>query len=164
MSEDQAKKDKAAIVLFSGELDKALAAFNIATTAAAMGMDVTIFFTFWGLNVIRKEKGSPPPAGWMERMLGLLNRGGANRLPLSKFHMLGLGTWMMKKLMRQRRMPSLPEMIRLAKQLGVRFVACTTSLGVMGLSEDSLIPEVDAVAGAATFVGEAREAKMSLFI
>jgi len=160
----EAKRDKATIVVFSGELDKALAAFNIATTAAAMDMEVTMFFTFWGLNIVKKNEGPLGGSGWMEKMLNWMNRGGSKRLPLSKFHMFGLGTWMMKKLMRKHRMPSLDEMIKTARQLGVRFLACSTTCGMMGVTEDALIPEVESIAGAATYIGEARESKINLFI
>lgn len=158
------EKEKATIVVFSGELDKALAAFNIATTAAAMGMDVTMFFTFWGLNVIKKNEGAIRSKGLMRRMLNWMNRGGSKRLKLSKFNMLGMGTWMMKKLMREERMPSIEELIAQAKQLGVKLVACTTSMGTMGLGEDAFISEVDSFAGAATFLGEARKGTVNLFI
>jgi len=157
-------KEKVALVVFSGELDKALAAFNIATTAAAMGMDVTMFFTFWGLNIIKKNEGQLQSSGWMEKMLNWMSRGGSKRLPMSKFHMFGLGTAMMKALMRKRRMPSLEEMIQTAHKLGVHMIACNTSLGLMNLTEEALIPEVEGVAGAATFVGVAQESKISLFI
>jgi len=158
------EREKATVVVFSDELDKALAAFNIATTAAVMGMDVTMFFTFWGLNVIKKNEGPIKGRGWMHKMLNWMNRGGSKRLKLSKFNMLGLGTWMMKKLMREVRMPSIEEQIAQAKRLGVKFVACTTSIGTMGLDEDAFIPEVDSFAGAATFLGEARKGTVNLFI
>jgi len=165
MSEtEQARKDKATIVVFSGELDKALAAFNIATTAAAMGMDVTMFFTFWGLNIIKKNEGPLRSSGLMEKMLNWMNRGGSKRLPLSKFHMFGLGTWMIKKLMKKRHMPSLEQMIQTAHSLGVKMIACNTTLGLMDITDDALVPETTSVAGAATFVGEAKESKISLFI
>ena len=159
-----AEKEKIVLVVFSGELDKALAAFNIAVTGAAMGMEVTMYFTFWGLNLVRKEKAKGKPAGIMRRMLGMLNKGGARRARLSKFHMCGLGTWMMKKLMRQSKMPSLPEMITMANKMGVKFVACTTTMALNGLTEESFIPEVKVFAGASTYLGEARESKVNLFI
>lgn len=158
------EKENVTIVVFSGELDKALAAFNIATTAAAMGMDVTMFFTFWGLNVIKKNEGRLKSKGLMRRMLNWMNRGGSKRMKLSKFNMLGMGTWMMKKLMREERMPSIEELIAQAKRLGVKLVACTTSMGTMGLGEDAFISEVDSFAGAATFLGEARKGTVNLFI
>ncbi len=160
----EGEREKVTVVVFSDELDKALAAFNIATTAAAMGMDVTMFFTFWGLNVIKKNEGPIRNKGVMRKMLNWMNRGGSKRLKLSKFNMLGLGTWMMKKLMREVKMPSVEEMIAQAKRMGVKFVACTTSIGTMGLGEDAFIPEVDSFAGAATFLGEARKGTVNLFI
>jgi len=159
-----AEKEKVTIVVFSGDLDKALAGFNIATAAASMEMDVTLFFTFWGLNIIKKNRGPLKSKGLMRKMLNWMNRGGSQRLPLSKFHMFGLGTWMMKKLMGEERMPSLEDLIATARQLGVKFIACTTSMGVMGLGEDAFIPEVDSFAGAATFLGEARKGTVNLFI
>lgn len=159
-----ADTESATIVVFSGELDRALAAFNIATTAASMGMEVTMFFTFWGLNVIRKEKGGEGDKTLLQRMLGFMNRGGARRLPLSRLHMLGGGKAAMGRLMRRFRMPSLEEMIPLAKELGVRFIACTTSMALMGLSENDFIPEVDDFAGAATYVERASRSTINLFI
>ena len=159
-----AEKEKIVLVVFSGELDKALAAFNIAVTGAAMGMEVTIFFTFWGLNIIKKENSKVKPKGLRRRMFNVLNRGGASRLKLSKFHMMGMGTSMIKSLMKESRMPSLPEMITQANALGVKFVACTTTIALQGVTEESFIPEVKEFAGAATYLGEAREAKVNLFI
>jgi len=159
-----AEKEKLTIVMFSGDLDRALAGFIIATTAASMGMDVSIFFTFWGLNVIKKNEGSIKSKGLMRKMLNLINRGGSKRLTLSKFNMLGMGTWMMKKLMKEVNMPSLDELITMAHQMGVKLVACTTTCGVMGLPEDAFRSEVTSMAGAAYFLGEAREAKATLFI
>ncbi len=94
-------KEKMSIVLFSGEMDKALAAFMLATTGASMGMEVKIFFTFWGLNVIKKNEGSIKSKGLMRKMLNIMNRGGSKRLKLSKFHMFGLGTWMIKRLVKE---------------------------------------------------------------
>lgn len=161
---DEKKPPKATIVLFSGEMDRALAAFTIANTAAAMGMEVSIFFTFWGLNVIKRPGRGRGGKGWMRRMLNWMNRGHAGQLPLSKFNFAGLGPWMMKRLMGEMRMPSLAEMMKQAKALGVRFVACTTSIGLMGLTEEDFIPEVDLFAGAATYLGEARLAQVNLFI
>jgi len=156
--------DKTTIIVFSSDLDKVLAAFNIATGSAAMNMEVSMFFTFWGLNVVRKEKSSKKSTNWMKRMLGLLNRGGADRLKLSKFHMLGVGSGMMKKLMKGSKMPSVKELITLAKELGVKFIACNTTMEIMGISKEDLIPEVDKIAGVATYLADAKESKVNLFI
>lgn len=157
-------RESATIVVFSGEMDRALAAFNIATTAASMGIEVTMFFTFWGLNVVRRERGSGGRKTAMQRMLGFMNRGGTRRLPLSRLNMMGGGKAAMKRLMRQFRMPSLEEMISLARELGVRFIACTTSIALMGLTEEDFIPEVEEFAGAATYVERASRSSINLFI
>jgi len=162
---DKAKtKKKVTIVVFSGELDRVLAAFNIATGAASMGMEVTLFFTFWGLNVLKKNDARNTAKGWMKKMLGAMNKGGTNRLPLSKFHMGGMGTWMMKKLMKQHHMPTVDEMIALGKQMGVKFVACTITMGMMGISKEMLRPEIDVYAGVVTYLAEAQESSVNLFI
>ena len=158
------EKEKLTLVVFHGGFDHAQAAFILATTAASMGMEVTMFFTFWGLNVIKRNEGSIRSKGLMRKMLNLLNRGGSKRLKLSKFNMFGLGTRMMKKLMKEINSPSIEELITMAHQMGVRLVACTTTCGVMGLTEDAFRSEVESLAGAAYFLGEARESKVTLFI
>ena len=152
------------LIVFSGELDKALAAFNLAIGAASMGMEVSMFFTFWGLNVIKRNEGSIRSKGIMRRMLNFMNRGGAKRLHLSKFHMLGMGTWMMKRLMKEGNFPQLEELMTMAKGMGVKFIACTTSMGMMGIGKEAFIPEVDSFAGVATYLAQAREGKVNLFI
>ena len=159
-----AEKENVTLVVFSGELDKALAAFNIAIGAASAGMEVSMFFTFWGLNIIKRNEGSIKSKGVMRRMLNFMNRGGARRLPLSKFHMLGLGKWMMGRLMRDANFPSLDELIAMAKEMGVKFIACTTSMGIMGIDKEAFIPEVDSFAGVASYLAQAREGKVNLFI
>ena len=156
--------EKVTLVVFSGEMDKALAAFPIAIGAASMGMEVTMFFTFWGLNIIKKKEGPIKSRGIMRKMLNFMNRGGSKRLPLSRFHMLGLGKWMMGKLMQDAKSPSLDELMATARGAGVKFIACTTSMGIMGISKEALIPEVDSLAGVATYLAEAKEGKVNLFI
>ncbi len=157
------EKEKASIILFSGDLDKALACFNIATTAAALGLKVTIFFTFWGLNLIACPS-FQPKKGWVKNLFSLVNRPGTYRLKLSRFNLGGVGTFLIKRLMKKERVLSLEELIKTAKAQGVKFIACSTSCNLMGLSRENLIPEVDEVAGAATFVEEARGSKFTLFI
>ncbi len=163
-TEPGGNKDKLTMVVFSGELDRALAAFILATTAATMGMEVQMFFTFWGLNVIKRNEGSIQSKGLMRKMLNFMNRGGSRKLKLSKFHMFGLGTAMIKRLMKDIRHPSLDDMITMATDLGVKLIACTTSCGLMGLPEDSFRSEVESVAGAAYFLGEASNSNVTLFI
>jgi peroxiredoxin family protein len=158
------KPDRVTIVLLSGDMDRAMAAFIIATGAAAMGMRVTMFFTFWGLNAIRRKGASSSAKDWLRRMFGILNKGGAEALPLSKFHFGGLGTSMMKRVMREHRMPGIPELIETAQDLGVHFIACTTTMGLMGITKDTLIEGVDQLAGVTTYLAEAKEGSVNLFI
>ncbi|WP_447978206.1 DsrE/DsrF/DrsH-like family protein [Candidatus Nitrospira bockiana] len=160
----ESKHDRVTIVLLSGDMDRAMAAFIIATGAAAMGMQVTMFFTFWGLNAIRRKGSSSAAKDWLRRMFGVLNKGGAENLPLSKFHFLGLGTGMMKRVMREHRMPGIPELIQTAQDLGVRFIACTTTMGLMGITKDTLIEGVDQLAGVTTYLAEAKQGSVNLFI
>ena len=152
------------MVVFSSELDKALASFNIANTAAAMGMDVTMFFTFWGLNIIRKPRSRSVPADLVRRVLRWMNPGGADALKPSKMHFFGLGTAMMKRVMKSERMPSLEQLISMAAGQGVHFVACTTSIKMMGLTEEDFLPEVVEFAGAASFLNDATHSQVNLFI
>jgi len=158
------KPEKVTIVLLSGDLDRAMAAFIIATGAAAMGMQVTIFFTFWGLNAIRRKGAASSAKDWLRRMFGALNKGGAEMLPLSRFHFGGLGTKMMQTVMKQNRMPGVPELMQTALDLGVRFIACTTTMGLMGITKDTLIDGVDQLAGVTTYLAEAKQGSVNLFI
>lgn len=158
------KPDKVTIVLLSGDLDRAMAAFIIATGAAAMGMQVTMFFTFWGLNTVRRKGAASSAKDWLRRLFGILNKGGAETLPLSRFHFGGLGTSMMRTVMKQNRMPGVPELMQMALDLGVRFIACTTTMGLMGVSKDTLIDGIDQFAGVTTYLAEAKQGSVNLFI
>ncbi|MBN1621725.1 MAG: DsrE/DsrF/DrsH-like family protein [Endomicrobiales bacterium] len=156
------QKEKMSIILFSGELDKAIAAFILATTAASSNMDVTIYFTFWGLNVLKKTKLSITRAqNILQKMFNVFS---TSKLPISKLNMFGLGPWMMKRLMKKSKMASLEDLMKIAKQLNVKYIACTTSCGVMGLNKENLIEDVDEFAGAMTYIEEARKSKVNLFI
>ena len=155
-------EEKATLVVMSGDMDKAFAAFTIATGCAAAGMDTTLFFTFWGLKAI--QKGNLTGKGLMGRMVGVMNRGGINRIGPSKFNFGGIGRWMFKKMMRDKRVASLEKLQQTAIDLGVHLLACKTSMDVMEITRDDLIDEVDAIAGAATMVKEASESSIQLFI
>jgi peroxiredoxin family protein len=159
------EKEKLTIVMFSGDLDHALAGFTLATTAASMGMEVSMFFTYWGLNIIKKNEGKIRSKGLMKKMLNFMNRGGSKRLKLSRFNMFGLGTWMMKKFMKEVNYPSLDEMIVMAQEMGVKLIPCSTTCGIMGISdEDAFRERIGSLAGAAFFLNEARQSKVTLFI
>jgi len=155
-------KDKMTIILFSGEMDKAIAAFTLATTAAASNMDVTVFFTFWGLNVLKKSRVAV--SGSQNILQKMFNFMSTSELPISKLNMFGLGPWMMKKLMKKSKMASLEELMKLAKELNVKYIACTTSCGVMGLTKENLTGDVNEFAGAAEYLAEAKDSKINLFI
>src|SRR4030067_3433791 len=133
MTEHGKNKGSVTIVLFSGDMDKAIAAFVIATAAASMGMSVNIFFTFWGLNAIKKEGGIIKGQNWMQKMMNIMNYGHAKKLALSKMNMLGMGPAMLKIMMSKKKVPSLHEFVETAHTLGVRFYPCEMSMTVMGL-------------------------------
>lgn len=153
--------EKASIVVFSGDMDKVFGAFIIANGAAAFDMKVTMFFTFWGLKAL--QKGNLTGKSPMGRMLGLMNRGGADRIGPSRFNFGGIGRWMFKKMMNKRKVMPLPAMIKQAQELGVRLVACEMSMNVMEIRREDLIDGVE-LGGVATFIAEASESKFSLFI
>lgn len=156
---------KATIVLFSGELDKALAAMVIATGAAASGWDVTLFFTFWGINVMRHPgKKAKKPKDLMSKMFGMMMPNGADKAVLSKMHMGGMGTWMMKKRMKDKQVQSLDEMIKDAKDLDVNFLVCDMSMDIMGLQKTEFRKEIDEIVGVGTYIKACKEADMTLFI
>lgn len=160
------KEDRLTIAVLSGDLERALAAFMLATTGASMGMKVSMFFTFWGLNIIKKNEGGIKSKGLMRKMLNLMNRGGSKRLKLSRFNMWGMGTWMMKGLMKDTNMPSVDEFIVMAHKMGVELIGCTTTCGVMGIAaeEETFRSEVTTLSGAAYFLNLARQSKVTLFI
>src|SRR5207245_10451276 len=112
------KPDRVTIVVLSGSMDRVMSAFIIATGAASMGMQVTMFFTFWGLNVMRKPGVSTKARVWLRGAFGVLNRGGADTFPLSRFHLWGLGARMMNLVLCRSRMPGVPELMDIAKDLG----------------------------------------------
>lgn len=152
------------IVLFSCELDKAMAALVIANGVAAMGGQATIFFTFWGINVLRKE--TPVTVNgktFMDKMFGWMMPKGTDAVPLSRMHMGGMGTAMMKWRMASKNLPNLPGLLSEAKRNGVRMVVCSMSLDAMGLKMEELLDGVE-IGGVADFVGSANECGKSIFI
>ena len=152
---------KSVIMLMSGDFDHAFAAFTLASTAAAMGIETTIFFTFWGIKAI--EKGNFTGKGLFGRMVGVLNRGGINRIGPSKFNFGGIGRWMFKKMMRDQNVTALPELRQQCIDLGVKFLVCLTSMDVMEITLEDLLPGVEP-AGAATVMAEAQQAQSQWFI
>ncbi len=151
------------IVVFSDDLDKALAAFVIANGAASTGKKVTIFFTFWGLNVIKKRAKPPVAKDFMGKMFGLMLPGSSHGLGLSKINFGGLGARLMRYRMQQKQVDSLESMIRQALSNGVQFIGCQMSMDIMSVSREELLDEVT-VGGVATYLSEAEQANLNLFI
>ncbi|MFS0724255.1 DsrE/DsrF/DrsH-like family protein [Paenibacillus sp. 1P07SE] len=157
------EKEKSTIVLFSGELDKAIAAFIIANGAAAYDHEVTIFFTFWGLNTLRKDELVQVKKGLLEKMFGWMMPRGANKLGLSRMNFAGMGPKMIKHVMKKHNALTLPQLIELAREQGVKLVACTMTMDLLGLQQEELLDGLE-YAGVAAYLGDASDAKVNLFI
>lgn len=151
------------LIVFSGDLDKVLASFIIANGAVAMGRPVTMFFTFWGLNALRKTDAKVKKKPLLDKMFGKMMPKGTSKLKLSKMHMAGMGTAMMKKVMKDKQVESLEELMKSAMDNGVRLVACTMSMDVMGITKEELLDGVE-FAGVASYLGDAEESNVNLFI
>ena len=160
---DGPRGDGKTIIVFSGDLDKVLASFIIANGAAAMGRPVTMFFTFWGLNTLRKGNKQKVKKSFIEAMFGGMMPRGVDKLKLSKMNMAGMGTAMMKMVMRGKNVDSLQTLMEKAMQNGVRLVACTMSMDVMGIRQEELIDGVE-LAGVGAYLGDAEESNVNLFI
>ncbi len=156
--------ERVSIVIFSGDMDKVMSGFIIANGAAASGMQVDMFFTFWGLAALRKKSAKVEGKSFMEKMFGWMLPKGADKLALSQMNMAGIGTMMMKNVMKQKKVASLPELIAMAKQLGVNLHACEMAMNVMGLKREELIDEVKDVIGVASYIEDASQSKITLFI
>jgi peroxiredoxin family protein len=157
--------DRTSIIVFSGDLDKVLAAFVIATGAVAMGMEAVMFFTFWGTPVLRDAKKSVEGKDLMGKMFGFMLPKGRNALKLSKMNMGGMGTSMMKSLMKKKNVASLDQMLEMAGELGVKIYICEMSMSLMGFKQGEFIdyPNLEYV-GVATFLEQAKNSKVQLFI
>lgn len=155
--------DDATMVVFSGDLDKALASFVIAQGAQAMGKQVTMFFTFWGLNIIRKPDAPAVEKAGIERMMGMMMPKHAGELPLSNMNMAGAGQKMMKKVMKDKQVDALETMMAKAQAAGVRMIACTMSMDIMGIKKEELLDDID-YGGVASYLGATDGANLNLFI
>lgn len=158
----QSGNDKSMIV-FSGDLDKALAALIIANGAASMGRKVTMFFTFWGLNILRKSNRVKVKKSFIEKMFGSMMPRGSKKLGLSRMNMLGMGSKMIRGVMKSKNVQSLEELLQAAMNSGVKIVACQMSMDIMGIRKEELIDGVE-IAGVATFLGSAEQSDTNLFI
>jgi peroxiredoxin family protein len=151
------------IIVFSNDMDRAMASFTIATGAASAGIKVTMFFTFWGLSLLRKKNGSNSAKTVIERMFGWLLPRGPKETRLSKMNFFGAGTTMMKGVMRKKHIASLEELMDMAVSLGVNLVACTTTMEMMGIPQEEMREGI-AIGGVMTYLGSAQESQINLFI
>ena len=156
---------KKTIILFSGDFDRVMAAFIIANGAAAMGDEVTIFCTFWGLNILRKTEKVPSEAKKtaLQSMFGKMMPKGTKRLGLSKMNFAGAGSPMMRRATKDAGGMSLEELFDSALEQGVKFIACTLSMDILGFTKEELIDGVE-FEGVAAYLGHADEANVNLFI
>ncbi len=160
--EGQAPEDRVALVVFSGDLDRVLAAFVIATGAAAMGQQVSMFFTFWGLSVLKKDSQLSGKTVF-QKMMTVMSPGSSKSLPVSKMNYFGVGAKMLRSMMKEKKVSSLEEMVSLARELGVRMIACEMSRDVMGIKESELVSGLEC-GGVASFLADSLKSRTSLFI
>jgi peroxiredoxin family protein len=158
-------KDQISIIVFSGDLDKILAAMIIATGARAMDMEVKMFFTFWGTTMLRDAKKKAKGKDFMSKMFGFMLPKGSTQVKLSKLNMGGMGTAMLKNLMKKKRVASLEELIATAGELGVEINVCEMSMDLMGFKREEMIdyPHLS-YCGVGTYLSDADESRIQLFI
>ena len=161
----KATEPKVATIVFSGDLDKVLAAFVIATGAVAMGMEAVMFFTFWGTHVLRDKKKSVGGKDTMGKMFGTMLPKGTGDVKLSKMNMGGMGTAMMKSLMKKKNVATLEQMLEMAEELEVKIFVCEMSMDLMGFKREEMIEYKDLTfCGVAKFLEEANNSRITLFI
>ena len=158
----QSIEDRVSMVVLSGDMDKAVASFIIATGAAAMGLDVSMFFTFWGLNIVKKQK-KYAGKDLIQKGFAALLPAGPDQLQLSQMNFFGAGAAILRKTMKEHEVMSLVELVEMAREFGVRMVACDLSQELLGISDDELMDGMEH-GGVATFLGDAAASKVTLFI
>lgn len=151
------------IVVFSGELDKVMAAFIIANGAAAYGHKVTMFFTFWGLNTLKDEAAPKVKKAFLERMFGWMMPRGANKLALSQMNFLGAGPKLIQHVIKKHNAMTVPQLIALAKQQGINLVACTMTMDLLGIDKEEMMDGLT-YGGVGAYIGDAEKAHTNLFI
>lgn len=160
--ERSVQTDRATLLVFSGEFDKLMSAFIVGTGAVAMGLEVSMYFTFWGLTALKKAtifKGKPVP----EKMIAGMLPSSATAAPTSRMNMMGIGPKFFQWQMAHKNVESLPGMIALAQEMGIKLIACQMAMDVMGVTKDELLEGIE-FGGVATYLGEAIDSKVTLFI
>jgi peroxiredoxin family protein len=160
---ERTPEDRAALVVFSGDLDRVMAAFVIATGAAAAGLETSIFFTFWGLSAIKRKHASAAQKGLKQRMFALMTADSSESLGTSKLNFMGMGSRMLRSMMKEQGIASLEELMAMARELGVKTTACTMSMDAMGVAREELVDGLE-YGGVAAFLADASRARVALFI
>jgi peroxiredoxin family protein len=155
--------NRATLIVFSGDLDKVLASFVIATGAASAGLETSMFFTFWGLSVLKAKNASAKKKNLKQRLFAMMTPTGTSELGVSKMNYFGIGARMFRTMMKERNISSLEEMFSLARDLGVTMTACGMSMEVMGIERDELIEGLE-YGGVGAYLGKASSSRLSLFI
>jgi peroxiredoxin family protein len=155
--------DAATIVVFSGDLDKVLAGFVIATGAAAAGLETCMFFTFWGLSALKKKGALGGSKNVLEKMLAMMTPASSESLPTSKMNYFGVGALMLRKMMKDKQIATLEELIGIARDMDVKMIACTMSMDAMGVSKEELVDGLT-YGGVATYMADAVRSRLTLFI
>ncbi len=150
------------MVVFSGEIDRQLASLVIATGAAAMGMEVSVFYTFWGLSALKKRRRLKGKT-IKEKMFAIMTPKSLAKMPVSKMNFAGVGRAMLTSMMKERQVTSVQDLFAMAREMGVKLIACTMSMDVMGITQEELMDGV-LLGGVATFLGDAAKSKVTLFI
>ena len=161
---ERTPQDKAAIIVFSGDLDRLLASLVLATGAAAAGLETTMFFTFWGLSALKKKgAGSLAGKSLKEKMFAVMTPSSTESMGVSRMNFFGIGASMLRTMMKEKNVSSVEEMMAMARDLGVKMIACTMSMDVMGVERPQLADDIE-LGGVATFMAEAAHARVSLFV
>lgn len=157
------EKKRTTIILFSGDYDKAMAAYIIANGAAAYDHEVTIFHTFWGLNALRKDEPLELKKGFLEKMFAKMMPRGADKMALSKMNFAGMGPKMIKNVIKKHNAMTLPQLIEMAQEQEIKMVACTMTMDLLGLQQEELLDNIE-YAGVAAYLADAQEGNVNLFI
>lgn len=157
-------KNKITIVAWDGHLDRIWPALILSTTAAASGMEVSAFLTFWGLFALVKPERRLTGRDWMTKMLSVMNPGATKRAKLSRYNFAGMGPWMLGKVAEDYKTPHPTELLELAQDMGVRLIPCQMTMDLMGITKDDMIDGLEEPIGAATALLEMKESAIQLFI
>jgi peroxiredoxin family protein len=160
---ERVPEERAALVVFSGDLDRVLAAFVIATGAAAAGLQTSVFFTFWGLSAVKKKGARAARKGFKQRMFGAMTAKSSETLGTSKMNFFGMGSVMLRAMMKEQGIASLEELMAMARDLGVKTTACTMSMDAMGIAREELVDGLE-YGGVAAFMADAARSRFTLFI